>query len=219
MKRVLFAIASLAVVSASQATVLIFETSGGTVLGDLTINPGNGYGDRVATVNQGGFSYGAAGGFTPNVVVDYSAASAIPQGWATGYGDLVNVIWGNGPSSGTNTYFVTLTADPGWLVSLDRFDAAAWAGTQPDAVIRILRPSSAPLTVWNGALPQGSQGHLTVDFALAPIVDSSITIEVTQGWWHALDNIEFSQQPVPEPATMAILGLAAAGFAARRRKS
>ncbi len=216
MKRVLLCTLAFACVAASQATVLIFETEQGSTLGQLDVAPGSGYGDRVASVTQDGFRYGAAGGFTPNVLVAYGGLSSTPSGWATGYGDLVNVIWGNGPSTGTNTYSITLSADAGWFVRLRRFDAASWASSQPSSFISIRNASGQQVFSFSGPLEENTSTPF--DFG-AGLVDTSLTIEISQGWWHALDNIEFSQDVVPEPATMAILGLAAAGLAARRRKS
>ncbi|MCA0360620.1 MAG: PEP-CTERM sorting domain-containing protein [Armatimonadetes bacterium] len=218
MKRVSLIAFAFAAVTSAQATVLIFETSSGGSITSFTAPSGEGYGDRVTATTQDGFNYGLASGATANVVVDYSGTSSNPQGYGTGYGDLSNVIWGSGSSVGENIYRIKFTADAGWLVRLRRLDAAAWPGGQPSSTIRILNSANQELTSFSGLLPQS--GHLTIDYSLiSTVVDTSLTIEVSQGWWHALDNIEFSQEPVPEPATMAILGLAAAGLAARRRKS
>ena len=108
------------------------------------------YGDRVAalSVADGGltFSYGAEGGFTPNVVASYGPASLTANNTVTpcpfstldtcvylygaNFGDLVNVIaqsydiMGTPPGYGLVT--VTLTADPGFLVQLSSFNLAGW---------------------------------------------------------------------------------------------
>ncbi len=75
------------------------------------------YGDRitgsVVNVPGGQFSYGDGGeGFTPNIVTDYFADSAIPNNpgvslWRDQYGDLTNVLIGNNNSISLN---VQLTA-------------------------------------------------------------------------------------------------------------
>src|ERR1041384_1685251 len=73
------------------------------------------YGDRVTAVDQDGFSYGATGGFTPQVVVDYLPGMSH---WPSDFGDLQNAIY----QEDTTTLGVTLRADAGFQVSLASLD-------------------------------------------------------------------------------------------------
>src|SRR5687767_8032083 len=77
-------------VSQSRATELTFQIAGA---GNGALIPQT-YGDRVIATTMGGFTYGAGGGFTPNVVVDYRGKSTQVDlnHWATNYNQLVNVV-------------------------------------------------------------------------------------------------------------------------------
>ncbi len=204
---------ALCLASVSQATVLIFQDDAGALItqGDLD----DVYGDNVTSTSQGGLAYGGAYGFTPNVTVNYTAtAGSVVGPWATNYGDLVNVIWGAGPQTGENTGIVTLTADTD-LVQLHELDVAGWPGSAPDAFLRVYDASNTLVFENLGPFSQTTHDN----FVFTNIIDTQIRIEFSQGWWTALDNIAFSQTAVPEPATMAILGLGALALRRRNRKS
>ncbi|MEJ7619110.1 MAG: hypothetical protein WKF30_19535 [Pyrinomonadaceae bacterium] len=64
---------------------------------------------------------------TPNVVVDYGPASAVPRRWTTNYGDLTGVLFED--NDGFGILEITFTADPGFLVTLSSFDMGAWPDT------------------------------------------------------------------------------------------
>lgn len=179
------------------ATVLTFEPRGG----DGTAID-SAYGSRVTSPAQGGFVYGSAGGFTPNVVIEYGPVTDDVHRWSGDYGDLQDVIYREAEGAGILT--VTLRADPGFLVVLRRFDLAGWpntdytingvqvldgAGTvvfsQPDAAIR-------------GA--SGSPRHTGFDFGPSPLVAQVLTMQIDSRNLGGgsdnigIDNIEFSQQ-------------------------
>ncbi len=120
---------------AARATELIFEP---TVQSGVPVDPA--YGDRVVASDQGGFLYGAGGGFTPNVTVDYGPWDLFDiRLWQTGYGDLEGVLYDE--QDGRGYLEIDLAADPGWRVSVEGFDMAAW---RVGGVIRWVR-------VWDGA--------------------------------------------------------------------
>jgi hypothetical protein len=116
----------------AKATVLTFDTG----LTNGAIMPQT-YGDQVVSTISGTFSYGAAGGFTPIIAVDYTSPDA-PLDlnfWTTGYSDLVNIL--ENEPDGENGYTVRLTADPGFLVRLDSFDLGNFGGAVTLAGIRV----------------------------------------------------------------------------------
>jgi len=137
----------------AQATILLFDqqrdaatgsivgptTSGGTLPGD--------YGDHVTgpvmAVPGGSFTYGDGGeGFTPDVTVDIFSAAATPTNpgavlWQTGYGDLVNVVFSDGPgTAGAPQLSVVLSAAPGTVVRADR--GGLWI-TAGDGLVELAR--------------------------------------------------------------------------------
>jgi len=237
----------------AQATILTFDqerdaatqstvqpaSSGGTLPTD--------YGDRVTgavmAVPGGFFTYGNGGeGFTPNVTVDiFSAAATATDArvnlWQNGYGDLVNVIFADGPgTAGAPLMSVRFTAAPGFAVDLYGFDLAGFGSDYVIAGVSVLA-GAATLFSETDVLVQGNASGprrtsiafntplsaaellLLVDLSnLAPGIQDNVGI----------DNIRFGQTPpggidpdpdpdpdneVPEPGTLALLGL---GFIALR---
>ncbi|RYG24015.1 PEP-CTERM sorting domain-containing protein [bacterium] len=71
---------------------------------------------------------------------------------------------------------------------------------------------SAPSLIVNGAGPSHSNYSPNI------VSSTSITIEWGSNWNIGIDNVSFAQQAVPEPATMAALGLGLAALARRRRR-
>ncbi|MFN3963733.1 MAG: hypothetical protein ACK4NQ_12225, partial [Fimbriimonadaceae bacterium] len=128
-----FALALIGLCSVASATRLTFnQVNGNVIASDDTASSPN-YGHRVTATTMGNYSYGAEGGFTPNVTVGYRAQN--PGGtfpwvntWSSGYGNLSNVIWSVGSSNQVpNDGYVTLTADAGFQVSLLSFRTALWS--------------------------------------------------------------------------------------------
>lgn len=219
--------AAIAFAGVGQATVLIFENAAGTPLTtfDFDGQDGPNYGDRVTSATQDGFSYGDAFGWTPNVTAHYSTnGNHVVGGWSTGYGSLVNVIWGSGSSStDQSTYTIRLVADADWFVTFHGFKGGTWSsGAGAPIPEAILRNSNGDI-VWRYSDESGDQwptignGWYEKSFA-NPLIDTEFSLEVYQGWWHAIDDVAFGQTPVPEPATLLALGAGAAALAARRRR-
>jgi hypothetical protein len=216
----------------AQATILLFDqergvantsvfptSSGGRLPGD--------YGDNVTAavmaVPGGFFTYGNGGeGFTPDVTVDIFADLATetdPRArlWQTGYGDLVNVVFAEGPgTAGSPGLTVRFSASPGYVVDLYGFDLAGFGVDYTIAAVQVLSEASTlfsatdVLVEGNGSGPQrttftfdtpltASELLLRLDFAnIAPAVQDNIGI----------DSIRFGQTPpgvVPEPATAVLL--------------
>jgi hypothetical protein len=79
-------------------------------------------------------------------------------------------------------------------------------------------------TIDSAALPDGDTFDEALSFPLANPADGSLVVkfsllEGSNDWWWAIDNVEITANPVPEPSSIALAGVAVAGliFAARRR--
>ena len=203
---------------AAQATVLTFDFPGG----DGSLVPQN-YGDNVTATTMGTYGYGADGGFTPGVTVDYLGVAGVQSDlnlWTTGFSDLRNVV--EFEPDGFGPWRIRFTAADGLAVRLDAFDLGNFDGavTLPSLSVS----DGAGNVLWSMsslAIPASSTpGHLS----FAPnVAASTLVLTVDQSTLGGnsdnigLDNIRFAQQPVPEPATLAALGLGALAFLRRRR--
>lgn len=214
---------------------IVVPTSSGAVTPE-------GYGDRVSgspsSVPGGQFTYGESGeGFTPNVVVDYLAASDTRL-WIDGYGDLINVLFARVPISGggiPDTLGILLTADPGFEVQLYHFDLAGW--NKADYIINGVTVSdgSSNLFAQDGVLVEGNSAgppHTGFDFGL-PLSAASLLIEIDFGNIPGsmrdnigIDNIRFGQAPppsaIPLPGGILLFGsglLGLAGLSRLRRQA
>jgi hypothetical protein len=216
----------------SRATILEFDQTRlqGVVVATFSgAVPQQDYGDRAAgpaqTVPGGTFTYGEAGeGFTPNVVVDYSAAANGISLWQDSYGNLTNVLFGDQGSMSLNVHLVS---DPGYAVELYHFDLAGWfkADYTIDSV-RVLSGGSVLFSLGNVLVHGASSGpgHTSFDFAtpllgddLLILIDYS-NLALNQQDNIGIDNIRFGQSPPPhvmsEPPTALLLILAFGAFAA-----
>jgi hypothetical protein len=203
----------------AHATILTFDIDNSSI--GLTIN--GAYGDGVTALTDGIGSYGEAGeGFTGNVDVDYGPGS--PLFWTTGYSDLVNVMY---EQENSGEYLqLTLTADAGYEVLLYDFDLGSWLG---DYAVRSVRVTDETNAVLYESLADTLllSAHSAYDFN-TPLSGQSLTITVDQlGLATAsdnigIDNVRFGQtqttQPIPEPATVTLLGLGIAALIGRARR-
>ena len=218
----MFLITLLAGAASASATVLTFDISGA---GNGSIMP-QAYGDQVTSTTDGSFSYGATGGFTPNVVVDYTSPDP-PLDlnfWTTGYSDLVNVV--ENEPDGEAGYTIRLTANSGLFVRLDGFDLGNFGSAVTLTGLRVVDGDGNVLfSMSNIAVAANSQPHMDFDFA-GGLFGSQLDIIVdTTGMGGnsdnmGLDNIQFGQDVVPEPSAYAMLVFGVALFsilAARNR--
>ncbi len=175
-------------------------------------------------------TYGDNTGTTPNVGVSYSVvdgsgnphATESIEYWNTPqYGDLFDVAY-----SGANGWYakITLTPDSGFDVILNSFDMAGYPQTNLAlASLEVLSGSGAQL--WDSGVTT-ILGAGPTHNSFSPNITSSGPISIVWGtnWNIGIDNINFSQRqtqggiPVPEPTTLALLGLGLAGLGFRRKR-
>jgi len=211
----------LAVVGAtSHATILTFDIAGATSGSTLSQD----YGDNVTATTMGAFGYGDTHGFTPDVVTEYDGFGATEElnFWTTGYSDLTNVA--EYEPDGAPGFAINLVASGGNLVELHGFDLGNFGSeiTIPSLTITD-EANNVLFSQTNFVLPVWSTPHLSFDFG-TPLVGQTIRIafDLTGLGGNSdnvgIDNIAFSQAPVPEPMTL--VGLAAGiGALARRRRN
>ncbi|MEM9479608.1 MAG: SdrD B-like domain-containing protein [Verrucomicrobiota bacterium] len=177
------------------ATELTFDHGAETVNGNLFLEAD--YGDRVTGPVDGAVSYRGVGSFTPNVVVDYVADSRVD---ADGYGNFRDCL-----TSATGVLRVVLTADPGYIVALQRFDVAAEENRHlSDPTGRHVRVTDDTGAVLFEELSPtiSHDARSRYSFVSGPLESAEITIEVdttlfTSSRRVGMDNILFSQRPAP----------------------
>lgn len=226
------------------ATILLFDQGRDAATGTMVVPTAAGarlpedYGDRVTgtevAVTGGVFTYGEGGeGFTPNVTVEIFSDAATPTDpraalWPEDYGDLVNVVFAEGPGTGGAPGLnVRLMADPGYVVDLYGFDLGGWSRT--DFVIAGIGVVSATAALFSATdvLVEGTSGHTTVAFA-EPLSAPELLLRLDLSNLPSgvqdnigIDSIRFGQTPppIPEPGAAILVGLGLGLLAAGRRRS
>ena len=217
-----FVVLAFLAVSA-QATVLTFadlKDVNGSPLGNYgEINTA--YGDNVTALNDGVGSYGMGSGWTPNVTTSYQTLDAnhahysdLLDHWDFSYGDLEHIAF----SQASNGYArLILTADAGFAVRLESFDIAGWPASDQGIDYLQVRDGSDNV-LWDANTQVIHGAGPTHDHYAPALVGQTLVIEWGRNWNTGLDNVSFSQtDAVPEPATMAVLGLGALALQRRRR--
>jgi hypothetical protein len=199
----LVAAAALASACASHATVLNFDTYNAAT-----------YGDRVTVFGTG---YGAAGGATPNVVLDFVPLSGSDFFvYGSGYATLTNAL---GHSGFDQPGYIQFTPDAGFDVVLSAFDLAGWSGASyPNSQVRIV-DSSGTVYLDTGLFTY--QPNTVRQWAGLEIRSSlPLRLLINDFGDLGVDNIGFGQvASVPEASSLAMLlaGLGAIATLTRRR--
>ena len=207
--------------SSAYATVLTFDNV------DPNNAPFNGqpipfdYGDRVdaSGADSGGrISFDLTHGETPNVAVqmftanysDWSQSTNLSV-WGSNYADLTDVAY---HSFGQGARFI-FTADAQYYVRLHSFLMGGYFGDRMLPFLQVLVDGNPVFTQTNVAI----SGTTANTFSFDPNVVKGGVIEIRFGndWNVAIDNIGFSQELIPEPASLTLLGAGLAGLALRRR--
>lgn len=160
------------------------------------------YGDRAASTSQDGFVYGAEGGFTPNVEVDYGVLPyATPSLYRNGFGDLKDVLFENTPNFGHLE--IGLTADEGWSVTLLGFEMAAWSDVEPINAVQVYTDSGAMLFDARD-VEISHDTHTAFEFD-PPLEGRRLVIAIDTGNlgyasdYVAIDNVVFAQRETTVP--------------------
>lgn len=203
----------------AQATVLTFDVDG--IAPGQIINQS--YGDRVTGTSDAVGDYGqGAEGTTGNILVDYGTVT--PSLWTSGYSDLTNVFFDN--ADGQGPLAITLTADVGYQVLLYEFDLGSWSTNSTVPAIQVLDQDN---NVLYELLSETILFNAHTNFSFnGPLSGESLRIIIDQANLGGasdnvgIDNVRFGQTsstaPIPEPATMTLLGLGATALAIRNRR-
>ena len=209
-------LSAFAVVISAQATVIEFTRS---------FTPGSIPYDYASRVNSSGFDVGGRGSFnlthgaTPNIAVTMFTADASRNQvtnlflWGSGYGSLVDVAF---HSSGAYAV-IRFSADSAYWARLHGFKMAGWPNqnrTLPLLEIRV--DNTVVFSQSNVAITGTGFNHFTFD----PTVYKGGEVEIFFGndWNVGIDDIEFSQELIPEPASLLVLGTGIVGLIRLRRR-
>lgn len=203
--------------SAGYATVIDYE--------NLTSIPLD-YADRVdatGTDSQSRGGYNLTHGATPNVQVrmfsanyqdgSWSQLSTLFR-WGSNYANLVNVAYHAPSNQGARFIF---TADSAYYVRLHGFQMGGWPNlNQPLPFLQVLVDNNPVFTQTNITI----SGSTADTFSFDPNVVKGGVIEIRFGgnWNVGIDNIGFSQELIPEPASLLALGAGLAGLIGLRRR-
>ncbi len=161
-------------------------------------------------------------------MVDVSVAPKPPSATLTafgpGFGDLSSALYSQDVQGGASSgAIITLLPKPGYSVTLESFDLAAFVGSSASTSYEVLDlPSNTDLIASTTlSLTYSASSHTTVN----PNVSSASGLELIVGpdlFNAGLNNIVFSTKAVTATpdggATLALLGLGGLGCFALRRK-
>ncbi len=206
-----------AILTSAHATIITFDSS---------FTPSAIPTDYASYVGSSGLDSGGRGPFdlthgeTPNVAVEMFTADVDRQQtnnlflWGTNYGSLVDVAYhANGQYA-----VIRFTADSGYFVRLHGFKMAGWPNTNRTLPLLEIRVNKTVLFSGTNIAITG-QGFNQFTFNPNQYKGGVVEIFFGNDWNVGIDDIEFSQELIPEPASLLALGAGLAGlFGLRRRR-
>ena len=216
--------AMLSLATVCQATVVGFGQLGG----NNTQVPG----DLASRAVADGSGYSVANGTTPNVVLSWdgdwdihtSGHFGTLESHTDGGGDWDNE--GGIPRIGQldfGNHTIGFAADAGYAVVLNSFDFAHTAETAGTTNWDVTLTDSNSVVVWNQSVEFEGGAAVTLSPNFTGALGGSYTLAFARtgetynsNGRHGLDNLSFNQVAVPEPASLALFGLAAIGMACTR---
>lgn len=157
---------------------------------------------------------------TPNTTVEYLTLGypgSTLLHWNSSYGDLDDVAFSqvNGALAE-----LSLVPAPGYQVTLIGFDVAGWPTVDyPNSTVQVV--DGANTVIWGGSGVTVHGAGPTHDH-YAPNLTSTgpLRIQFGPNYNVGIDNVRFSESPIPEPSSYALLaGLGLVAFAGCRRFS
>ena len=208
----LAALAGLAIATSANATVLTFEGFASNV--DIP----NSFGDNIAAAETG---ISVSNGTTPNIDLT----------WAGVWRFYNDAEWSAGYLAGYNVgalHDLQFTPDAGFGVLVDSFvfdDYVNYANPTNKFNWFLYEDSDAGALIASGTETTADGDNLTVNTGMATAYAGTVLLRIEEhsdnvggSFDQALDDISFTQQAVPEPSSMALLGLGGLTLILRRRK-
>ncbi len=140
--------------------------------------------------------------------------------WGTEYNDLYGVVWADGGDGPNSHARIELKPLDGGAVTLTHFDMGAYVRTTRGTTVNVFEiGGSTPLFTYAGDVGSGS-AHKSFDLSVSS--SKGLWLDWQDSAYNVgMDNVTFTVSAVPEPSTYALmlLGLAACGFVAKRRRA
>ncbi|MFN3689996.1 MAG: PEP-CTERM sorting domain-containing protein [Fimbriimonadales bacterium] len=211
---------TLLALTVSYATVIDFENSwlGSPIPVDYASRV-----DASGNDSQARGGYNLTFGATPNVAAqmftaDYYGGTWNQLGnlylWYYNYADLIYVAYHSPSYQGARFIF---TADSGYWVRLHSFQMGGWPNTDRTLPFLQVLVDGNPVYSATNVPISGSTANT---FSFDPDTTKGSVIEIRFGgdWNVGIDNIGFSQEVVPEPASLLALGAGLASLMGLRRR-